>query len=231
MRSAISMIDEAGLRQLSMRRLGNRLGVEAMAIYRHVPSRANLLDAVVEAVIDELYGDPEVHLLPSAGWEDYVSRLAHGVRRITVAHPRVFPLIATHPPAAPWVRPPLRSLRWVDSFLEGLLSQGFTDAGAVSACQAFSAFLLGFLLLEATSRSPDIDVTGSGADTGDAPADTGGGPTGVGQPEVAADAGGNATYPQLARLATLLAQDRSEEQFMAGLADILARLARVHDAG
>ncbi len=103
--AAVDLIDTCGVRELSMRRVGRALGVEAMALYRYVPSREDLLDAVVERVVDELYADPQVHLLPSAGWQEYLVRLAHGVRRMALAHPQVFPLVATRPPAAPWVRP------------------------------------------------------------------------------------------------------------------------------
>ena len=46
--AAIGFIDAHGLPSLSMRRLGGVLGVEAMSLYRYVPGRENLLDAVVE---------------------------------------------------------------------------------------------------------------------------------------------------------------------------------------
>lgn len=153
--AAVEMIDDRGLRELTMRSLGARLSVEAMTLYRHVPSREALLDAIVEAVVDELYGDPDVYIEPRDGWQDYLMRLAHGVRRIALAHPQVFPLVATRPPAAPWVRPPLRSLRWVESFLQALLKSGFSDRGAVAAYRAFSSFLLGHLLLEVFSGGVD----------------------------------------------------------------------------
>src|SRR3712207_1460150 len=68
--AAIEFIDQQGLDALTMRRLGAHLGVEAMALYRYVPGRENLLDGVVESVIDELYGDPDVHLAASHGWQD-----------------------------------------------------------------------------------------------------------------------------------------------------------------
>ena len=48
------------------------------------------------------------------------------VRRIAVDHAPAFPLVATRPPAAPWVRPPLRSLRWVESFLDALIDSADT---------------------------------------------------------------------------------------------------------
>src|SRR3982750_1388615 len=99
--AAVAFIDEHGLRKLTMQRLGAYLGVEAMALYRYVPGREALLDAVVESVVDELFGDPAVPLEAHAGWVDYLQRLAHGLRRIALSHPEVFPLVATRPPAAP----------------------------------------------------------------------------------------------------------------------------------
>ena len=138
-----------------MRNLGEQLGVEAMSLYHYIHGREDLLDGIVELVIDDLYGDPDVHLSADL-WQDYLQRLAHGVRRIALAHPQVFPLVATRPPAAPWVRPPLRSLRWMESFLDTLHNCGFSDAGCVGAYRSFSSFLLGHLLLEVSGQGADI---------------------------------------------------------------------------
>src|SRR3954462_13124764 len=124
--AAVRFIDENGLRMLTMQRLGAYLNVEGMALYRYVPGREALLDGVVETVVDELFGDPDVHLEAHAGWVDYLQRLAHGLRRIALAHPEVFPLVATRPPAAPWGGPPMRSLRWLESLLEVMTEAGFS---------------------------------------------------------------------------------------------------------
>ncbi len=149
--AAVTLIDQNDLRHLTMRNLGAHLGVEAMSLYNYVHSREDLLDGIVELVIDDLYGDPDVHMT-SRDWQEYLQRLAHGVRRIALAHPQIFPLIATRPPAAPWVRPPLRSLRWMESFLETLHRCGFSDTAAVAAYRGFSSFLLGHLLLEVSAQ-------------------------------------------------------------------------------
>ncbi len=109
----------------------------------------------MDSVIDELWADPEVQLQPEDGWQDYLQRLAHGVRRFAMAHPRAFPLVATRPPEAPFVRPPLRSLRWVDAFLTALRGKGFTDEAVLYAYRSFTSFLLGHLLLEAGARSAE----------------------------------------------------------------------------
>ncbi len=132
-----------------MRRVGQRLKVEAMSLYGYVANREALLDAVVDSIIDELWADPQVPFQPEDGWQDYLSRLAYGVRRFAIAHPRAFPLVATRPPEAPFVRPPLRSLRWLEAFLSALRREGFTDEAILYAYRAFTSFLLGHLLLEA----------------------------------------------------------------------------------
>jgi AcrR family transcriptional regulator len=205
--AAIEFIDTQGLQALTMRRLGAHLGVEAMALYRYVPGRESLLDGVVESVIDELYGDPDVHMAAAHGWQDYLQRLAHGVRRIALAHPQVFPLIATRPPAAPWVRPPLRSLRWVESFLTTLIDSGFTEEAAVSAYRAYSSFLLGHLLLEVSQKGVKIS-----------PEDQ---PQGVPRAAAATDLGG---YPAVVRLEGLLSLDESAAEFEEALENLLGRL-------
>lgn len=202
--AAVQLIDDEGLRGFTMRSLGARLGVEAMALYRYVHGRDALLDGIVDHVIDDLYSDPELQFT-APHWEDYLVRLAHGVRRVALAHPEVFPLIATRPPAAPWLQPPLRSLRWMETFLGTLEECGFSDEAAVSAYRGFSSFLLGHLLLE---------VSQMGADTAPiAQAEPG--------PVRPADLSG---YPLLQRLEPMLSQNRSAEEFEKSLESLLDRL-------
>jgi AcrR family transcriptional regulator len=202
--AAVTLIDQHDLRHLTMRNLGTQLGVEAMALYHYVHGREDLLDGIVELVIDDLYGDPDVHLSADA-WQDYLQRLAHGVRRIALAHPQVFPLVATRPPAAPWVRPPLRSLRWMESFLDTLHDCGFTDAGCVGAYRSFSSFLLGHLLLEVSGQGADIGPIEQ-ADPDDKPT------TDLSQ------------YPRLKSLEHELSQDHSADEFEEALETLLDRI-------
>ncbi len=159
--AALELIDTEGLGGLSMRRVGQRLKIEAMSLYGYIANREALLDAVVDSVIDELWADPEVAFTPQDGWQDYLSRLAWGVRRFAIAHPRAFPLVATRPPEAPFVRPPLRSLRWLEAFLTALRREGFTDEAVLYAYRAFTSFLLGNLLLEAGARSAEDPAVGA----------------------------------------------------------------------
>ncbi len=127
-----------------------------MALYRYVPGREQLLDGVVEVVMDELYQSTHAAASPPA--QEYLQMHAHAVRMLAVTHPRIFPLVATRPPSAPWLRPPLCSLRWVESFLQGLREYGFSPGVSVAVYRSFATFLLGALLLEAGTLE-DLTIT------------------------------------------------------------------------
>ncbi|WP_137292882.1 TetR family transcriptional regulator [Nocardioides dongxiaopingii] len=206
--AALAHIEESGIGSLTMRRLGTRLGVEAMSLYRYVPGKEDLLDAVVEALVDDMDADPEESTAPASGWQDFLQRLAHGVRRVALAHPKSFPLVASRPPEAPWLRPPLRSLEWVETFLSGLGEEGFSDAAAVASYRAFTSFLLGTLLLEVATMGADIgplDVLEDGEDADPRLHD----------------------YPTVARLRPGLREDHAATEFEEALEELLNRIATI----
>lgn len=203
--AAIGFIDDHGLPGLTMRRLGEALGVEAMALYRYVQGKEELLDGVVEALVNDMRVDGEVIDRPRDGWQDFVQRLAHGVRRVALAHPKAFPLVASRPPEAPWLRPPLRSLTWVEAFLAGLEAEGFSDEAAVASYRAFSSFLLGHLLLEVSTLGADV------------------GPLDV--LEETPEPAGLVDFPLVKRLRPALSTDTSAVEFEDALEELLSRMA------
>jgi AcrR family transcriptional regulator len=251
---ALEVVDEQGIGAATMRGVSARLGVRSMSLYRYVQDRDELLDAVVERIVNELADDPEVLLRPVDGWRPYLTGMARGVRRYARAHPHAFPLVATRPPEAPWVNPPLRSLRWVEAMLRGLAREGFTDEQVLFTYRTFNSFLLGYLLLETSAmalRDPKAgDGSFAGPDTG---GEDGGGPAGpaVLAPVIGglspvrsaeqreaiedadspgelfdpADAIDVRRYPTLHRLAAGLAEDRWDGEFERGLEDMLDRIA------
>ena len=209
--AAVAFIDEEGLSGLTMRRLGSTLGVEAMSLYRYIPGRQELLDGVVDTIVNQMYDDDEILQTPQHGWQDFLQRLAHGVRRVALAHPKAFPLVASRPPEAPWLRPPLRNLKWVESFLDGLASEGFSDDSAVAAYRAFTSFLLGHLLLEVSSLGADV------------------GPLDVLEDDSHAQSLG--AYPMVRRLHGALAEDHSAAEFEMSLENLLERISLLqHEA-
>jgi AcrR family transcriptional regulator len=87
-------VDANCLDDLSMRRLGSELGVEAMSLYRYFPSKAALLDGVVCHALTDL----DLPAAESADWESDVRGYARSFRRLSREHPRLMPLLATTGP-------------------------------------------------------------------------------------------------------------------------------------
>lgn len=199
--AAIAFIDEHGIQSLTMRRLGATLNVEAMALYRHVAGRDELVAAVVHQVIDDLFNDTLMTAEPNS-WEDYFQHVANAMRNLALEHPKIFPLVTAHPPEAPWLRPPLRSLKWVDHFLAALRDFGFSDSAAVDAYKTFTSFLLGALLLQVAAAGVAIS------------------------PEEASMIGEGSLeqYPTLKELQVKLAEDHSQREFDDGLDDLIERI-------
>jgi TetR/AcrR family tetracycline transcriptional repressor len=250
--AALDLVDEQGIGAATMRAVSSRLGVRAMSLYRYVQDRDELLDAVVERIVNELGDDPEVQLRPVDGWRPYLTGMAHGVRRYARAHPHAFPLVATRPPTAPWVNPPLRSLRWVEAMLTGLAAEGFTDEQVLFTYRTFNSFLLGYLLLETSALALRDPKPGDGSFTGtDTVSNDGGEPAGAaatnpvigglsparsaGQREAIEDASPHELldpmdvinarrFPTVHRLAAGLAEDRWDGEFETALGDMLDRI-------
>jgi TetR/AcrR family tetracycline transcriptional repressor len=213
---AIDFVDENGLSALTMRRLGRELGVEAMSLYRYVNGREDLLEGIVDRMVSELHlRHDELQLRSSDGWQAYLQWLAHGVRSLAREHPNVFPLIATRHPAAPWLRPPLRSMRVVEDFLATLVSRGFSDERAVMAYRSFSSFLLGHLLLEAS-------LLGAQTSPAEEPLDEGN--SDVPNADQQLDLG---NFPNVRRLEAQLSEDHAAPEFEQALEDLLDRLDRL----
>lgn len=247
--TALRSIDEQGVAMTSLRGVAARMGYEPMSLYRYVANRDDLFDAVVDRVVDELDDDPAVRARPVHGWQDYLDRLARGVRRYALAHPHAFPIVATRPSQAPWINPPLRSLRWIESFIDGLAAEGFDDEKILVVYRSFNSFLLGFLLLETSTMTLADPKPGDGALSASPGGDVAAVETAVpgaltpartrGEREAIAEAeapheqldplGGNVPadeFPGVHRLAHGLSQDVWSAEFDSGLEELLDRIGR-----
>ncbi len=137
--AALELVDRDGLDALSMRRLGAALGVEGMALYHHIPSKAELLDALIERVFTEL-DLPEPGGMP---WEEGFRRGAHAYRALLLRHPNLIPPIATQQLTNPGV------LRPVGGVMALLRAEGYDAASAHLVLCAFVSYITGFALWEA----------------------------------------------------------------------------------
>ncbi len=136
--TAIAYADEHGIDALSMRKLGQELGFEAMSLYNHVAKKDDLLDGMVDAVLAEM--EPP---LPGEG-------LA-GIRRAAIsAHAS----LQRHPWAAGLLMTPARvrpaRLAFMDALLRGLREAGFSPETIYHAYHVLDAHIIGFSLWQST---------------------------------------------------------------------------------
>lgn len=149
--AALDLVDGEGLDALTMRRLGQRLHRDPMALYRYAANRDALLDGVVELVLEQL----EVPG-PASGagarapgdWRGQLRATAHAFRLLALRHPHVVPLLVTRPLSTPLGLRPLGTLRPLEQLLELLVGAGFDPVDALHVYRIFFGFLHGHVLNE-----------------------------------------------------------------------------------
>lgn len=156
--TALAMIDAEGVEALSMRRLGQALHRDPMRLYRHLESKAALLDAVTELVLTEF----TVASRHDGDWEGALRAAAHAFRKIALAHPRMVPLLVTRPLSTPLGLRPIGTLRSLEGLLDLFVDAGFDETGALHAYRFFTGFLNGHVLNEVQELVDDpeeLDAT------------------------------------------------------------------------
>ncbi|MBS7806833.1 TetR/AcrR family transcriptional regulator [Variovorax sp. PCZ-1] len=88
---ALALIEAQGLEGFSTRKLGERLGCEAMSIYHHYPSKAHLLDALVDRTLNNLPIAPKNHSPAKR-----IRHLAQAWRAMSRQFPRFYLWMALH---------------------------------------------------------------------------------------------------------------------------------------
>jgi AcrR family transcriptional regulator len=89
--AAHALIERDGLAAFSIRGLGARLGCEPMSVYHYFPSKAHLLDALVDRAIAGVTVPP-----PGADPEDQLRQMCRAYRAMARRQPRLYQLIAVH---------------------------------------------------------------------------------------------------------------------------------------
>jgi len=150
-RAALALLDEVGLDELTMRRLAERLGVQAASLYRHVRNKDELLMLLGDEISGEI---PFPN--PSVGWRDQLVEAAWNVRRGLGAHRDGARVLASTAPFGP------RRLRHIDNMLGILRAAGLSDRDAVRAAYHGNNFVTEFAADEArfgsASRKQSADM-------------------------------------------------------------------------
>ena len=140
--SALALVDESGIEALTMRKLGQELGFEALSLYNHVASKDEVLDGILDIVLAEME-------LPSAGgdWQASVRASALSVHQA----------LRTHSWAAPLMLSPDRilsaRLRYMDALMGRLRDGGFSADTTYHAYHVLDGHIFGFSLWETSHSS------------------------------------------------------------------------------
>jgi AcrR family transcriptional regulator len=135
LRAAVGLADASGIDSLSMRKLGQELGVEAMSLYNHVANK----DAILDGIVDIVVGEFEIPAAETA-WKAAVRGLAISAHESLVRHPWAANLMLSSGGAARW--------RYMDALLGSLRRAGFSADVTDHAYHVLDSYVTGFTLWE-----------------------------------------------------------------------------------
>ncbi len=137
--TALKLADQGGLESLTMRRLGQELGVEGMAIYYYFASKDQIVDGLVDLVFAEIE-------LPSDDddWKPAMRRRAISLRDVLLRHRWAIGLLESRRTAGP------ANLRHHDAVIGSLRAGGMDITMAAHAYSLIDAYVYGFALTKLT---------------------------------------------------------------------------------
>lgn len=135
--AAICLADKGGIESLSMRKLAEELGVQAMSLYNHVVGKDDIVDSIVDIVVSKIE-------VPELGidWKTAMRRRATSAHEMLLQHPWA----AMELMSKINVRPPM--LHYIDATLGCLHEAGFSLEMADHAWNAIDSHIYGFTLQE-----------------------------------------------------------------------------------
>jgi AcrR family transcriptional regulator len=135
--AALSLADRAGIEAVTMRAVAQRLGVEAMSLYKHVANKDEILDGLVEHVMEEM----ELPA-PSPDWRAGLRLRACSMRTVLLRHPWAAMLVESRTAPAP------ARLRHHEGSLRLLREAGFSIEIAYNAILSLDSYIYGFVAQE-----------------------------------------------------------------------------------
>ncbi|MEZ3160937.1 TetR/AcrR family transcriptional regulator C-terminal domain-containing protein [Microbacterium sp. BWT-B31] len=151
---ALRLVDTDGLDALSLRKLATRLGVQAPTLYWHVQSKAELLDALADAIMDDALSTTTV---ADAGghWREWLLSAAAQLRRAMLAHRDGARIVSAS-------RDSLRRADFSERAMSRLVAHGVGLHRARLTVLTIERYTVGFVLEEqstnASSAQPELDL-------------------------------------------------------------------------
>lgn len=147
LRAALELADGSGVEAMTMRRLGEELGFEAMSLYRHVANKQDLLDGMLDLVLAEWQ-------LPDGlgDWREAIRTSALSVHDALRRHRWAAGLLMTGSHMRP-VR-----LRYMDALLGRLGDAGFDAETTYHVYHLLDGYIFGFTLWEIAYTTVPVDA-------------------------------------------------------------------------
>lgn len=153
LQKALEIADREGIQALTMRRLAQELGVEAMSLYYHFANKDRLLDGMIDLVFAEIE-------LPSKGtWKSRIRSRAISARQALGRHHWALGLMESRTPPGP------ATLRHHNAVLECFRKNGFSVAAAAHAYSLLDSYIYGFVLQEFSLPFTTSDQAGPVAES------------------------------------------------------------------
>jgi AcrR family transcriptional regulator len=147
--TAVGFADAHGVGELSMRKLGAELGVEAMSLYNHVADKGDILDGMIDQVFLSI-PPPD----PQLDWKDALRQAGVGAMAAFTAHPWVINLLVSRASKR------AGALAYMERILAILTHAGFSDADTHHAWQLLASHTIGYAIQQATNPGRgDSDAT------------------------------------------------------------------------
>ena len=140
LRAAVKLADEGGIESVTMRRLAEELGAEAMSLYYHVANKDDLLDGIADAVAMEINRAADRAGAPSGGasWKTAMRRRILAARQVLLRHPWAPGLFETRTTTSPAI------IGHFDALVGLMRDGGFSHDLAHHALHALGSRALGF---------------------------------------------------------------------------------------
>src|SRR3954454_24499715 len=137
LQAALELVDARGIDSLTMRRLGQELGFEAMSLYNHVANKDDVVDGMLDLVLDE--GE-----LPAPGgdWETSIRDSAVSIHAALRKHPWAANVLMSYGQVRP------ARLQYMESLLGRLTEAGFSAETTSPAYHVLDGHIFGFSLWE-----------------------------------------------------------------------------------
>ncbi|WP_410584432.1 TetR/AcrR family transcriptional regulator [Amycolatopsis sp. lyj-108] len=145
LRAAIEVADRGGVEAMTMRRVAQHLGVEAMSLYHHVPNK----DAILDGVVDAVFAAIELPGPEDGDWRDAIRARASSARAVLSRHSWALGLMDSRRNPGP------ATLRHHDAVLGVLRRAGFTLPMAVHAVSLIDSYISGYVLQESSLPASD----------------------------------------------------------------------------